>query len=237
MVNSEKDATMPPDPLIPLARHRDAAACEALMRRHNRRLFRLVRAMLGNDAEAERWFDLLQTAEDVPAAVLDQVFSRRLVVYAQARRWSDLQRLVVLQQHRTGQPLTVPDARLLGVLTLEAAGERAGIAGREELVASLAQTAFRDLIARGDLGQVIDLVNRYGTAPIGADGFVPGYVRAVKAYDRALEAHREAGGTPDQPAGSPQVITLFREAADVLTKRAVANFEDVKAAVAKVSKK
>jgi RNA polymerase sigma-70 factor (ECF subfamily) len=39
--------------LVPLARNADPAACEALMRRHNRRLFRLVRALLGDDAEAE----------------------------------------------------------------------------------------------------------------------------------------------------------------------------------------
>ncbi len=46
-------ARLTEDALITLARNRDAAACEALMRRYNRRLFRLVRAVLGNDAEAE----------------------------------------------------------------------------------------------------------------------------------------------------------------------------------------
>lgn len=182
----------------------------------------LVASLLGNDAEAERWFDLLQTSPEVPDSVLDQVFSRRMTVYAAARRWADLQRIVALHQQRTGQPLSVADARLLGVLTLEASRDPSAVVGRAELLASLAQIAFRDLIARGDLGQVIDLVNRYGTAPIGAEGFVPEYVRAIKAYDRALEAHRAAGGAPDTPAVAPDVVTLFREAAGLLTQAASA---------------
>src|SRR5260370_27288226 len=37
----------------------DGGACELLMRRHNRRLYRLARATLGDDAEAE---DALQDA-------------------------------------------------------------------------------------------------------------------------------------------------------------------------------
>jgi RNA polymerase sigma-70 factor, ECF subfamily len=41
------------DTLLALARRKDPAACEALMRRHNRRLFRIVRAVLGDDSEAE----------------------------------------------------------------------------------------------------------------------------------------------------------------------------------------
>lgn len=48
-----RDDTLMDDTLIASARRRDPAACEALMRRHNRRLFRLVRAVLGSDAEAE----------------------------------------------------------------------------------------------------------------------------------------------------------------------------------------
>lgn len=46
------DAALDKD-LLTRVRDRDPSACEAVMRRHNRRLFRLVRAILGNDAEAE----------------------------------------------------------------------------------------------------------------------------------------------------------------------------------------
>jgi RNA polymerase sigma-70 factor (ECF subfamily) len=41
------------DSFLVLAGKGDPVACEALMRRHNRRLFRIVRAVLGNDADAE----------------------------------------------------------------------------------------------------------------------------------------------------------------------------------------
>src|SRR5690242_12193165 len=54
---------MPPDPtaarepddgdLVARVRQGEGAAFALIMRRHNRRLFRTVRAMLGNDAEAE----------------------------------------------------------------------------------------------------------------------------------------------------------------------------------------
>ena len=41
------------DALLPLLRQGDARAFEALMRRNNRRLFRLARSIVGSDAEAE----------------------------------------------------------------------------------------------------------------------------------------------------------------------------------------
>ena len=45
--------------LVERVRAGDDAAFELIMRRHNRRLFRLARSFLGNDAEAE---DVLQEA-------------------------------------------------------------------------------------------------------------------------------------------------------------------------------
>lgn len=178
----------------------------------------MVAAVTGNDAESERWFDLLQTAPDVPESVLSQVFTRKLVVYAGAQRWSDLDRLVALRVRETGQTLGVSDARLLAVLVLEAGTERSTIAGRDQMIESLAQAAFKALIARGELGQIVDLVNRYGTTPIGGAGFVPEYVRAVKAYDRALESHKQAGGTPDEPAVVEEIVIQFRDAAALLSQ-------------------
>lgn len=44
---------IPDDDLLPRLRARDAAAFELLMRRHNRRLYRVARSMLGDAAEAE----------------------------------------------------------------------------------------------------------------------------------------------------------------------------------------
>lgn len=176
----------------------------------------LVASSLGNDAEAERWFDLLLTTPDVPAPVLDQMFSRRMVVYAEARRWSDLERLVTLRLRESGGELPVNDARLLAVLALEAGTSKSVATGRTQMVESLSQVAFRSLIARNELGQIVDLVNRYGSTPIGGAGFVPEYVRAVKAYDRALEAHTSAGASMDDPSADESTIVLMREASALL---------------------
>lgn len=176
----------------------------------------MAASLLGNDAEAERWFDLLQTTPEVSSAVLDQLFTRRLIVYGAARRWADIERLVTLERSRIGQALPVGDARLLAVIVLEAGENRSAIAGREAMIASLAQSAFKDLIERGELGQIVDLVNRYGSAPVGESGFVAEYVRAVKAYDRAMEAHKASGLSPEEPAIEEGNLILFRDAAGLL---------------------
>lgn len=173
-------------------------------------------SLLGNDAEAERWFDLLQTAPEVSDAVLAQLFTRRMIVYGAAKRWADIERLVTLERLRRGSALGVGDARLLAVIALEAGNDRTSIAGREAMIASLAQSAFKDLIEHGELGQIVDLVNRYGSAPVGAVGFVADYVRAIKAYDRAMAAHQEAGGSTEEPATKEEVLVLFRDAAGLL---------------------
>lgn len=176
----------------------------------------MAASLLGNDAEAERWFDLLQTTPEVSDTVLDQLFTRRMIVYGAARRWADIERLVTLERSRLGGPLPVADARLLAVIVLEAGENRSSIAGREAMIASLAQSAFKDLIERGELGQIVDLVNRYGSAPVGENGFVAEYVRAVKAYDRAMEAHKASGLSPEQPATAEANLILFRDAAGLL---------------------
>jgi hypothetical protein len=180
----------------------------------------MVASLLGNDAEAERWFDLLQTADAVPEAVKSQIFTRRISVYAAARRWADLERLITDRRILDKAPLSVADARLLAVIVLEAGSDRATAAGREKLLESLAQAAFRDLIERGEIPQIIDLVARFGTTPLGVEGFVAEYVRAVNAYDRAMAAHKSAGLASDAPATDAALVTLFRDASAQLIRAA-----------------
>lgn len=182
----------------------------------------MTASLLGNDAEAERWFDLLQTAPEVPESVLSQLFTRRLVVYANAKRWADVERLVTRERLRTGAPLAAADARLLAVIALDASQDRSRAAGREAMLASLAQAAFKDLIAHGELGQIVDLVNRYGSTPVGTEGFVAEYVRAIKSYDRALESHKATGKSTEEPATDEQVLVLLRDASTLLRQAAQA---------------
>lgn len=182
----------------------------------------MAASMLGNDAEAERWFDLIQTAPEVSENVLSQLFTRRLVVYANAKRWADVERLVTRERLRTGAALSAGDARLLAVITLDASQDRSRAAGREAMLASLSQVAFKDLIAHGELGQIVDLVNRYGSTPVGTEGFVAEYVRAIKSYDRAMESHKATGKSAEEPATDEQVLILLRDASTLLRQAAAA---------------
>ncbi len=53
MVPAAADSALTDEDLVERCRHRDEAAVRALTTRHNRRLFRIARGILRNDAEAE----------------------------------------------------------------------------------------------------------------------------------------------------------------------------------------
>ncbi|MBI1189837.1 MAG: hypothetical protein GC200_04040 [Tepidisphaera sp.] len=184
----------------------------------------LCNAMLGNDVEAMRWIDMVETAEGVPKVVQDQLFSRRVIVAAATQRWADLE--LAVRRRRTSPdgsdvnvPLSLADARLVAVLSLEAIkdpGVRPGLKAEAE---KIAQIAMGDLVVKGEVGHVLDLVKQFGTAPIGSEGFIVTYVRALQAYDRARDLHKthlQGDATIDDPAAAPEVINEYRQAADLL---------------------
>lgn len=177
-------------------------------------------SLRGNDAEALRWLDLVQEAEKLPQPVADQLFSRRLVVLAAAQRWADVELLVRRRrQARPGEGPTVLsplEARLLAVVALDALGDGKSAARSGDLVAALAQVALGDLVTSGQVGHVLELVQRYGTTPIGQDGFIVRYVRALQAFERAREKHRTGGADPEQPTDDAAVAGLYKEAAALL---------------------
>jgi RNA polymerase sigma-70 factor (ECF subfamily) len=70
-------AQLPDERLVDLARTGDAAAFELLMRRHNQRVYRVVRGVLRDDADVE---DVMQQAYLAAFAHLDQ--------FAGAAQWS-----------------------------------------------------------------------------------------------------------------------------------------------------
>jgi RNA polymerase sigma-70 factor (ECF subfamily) len=59
LVPSTPNEALPPADLLDRARRREDAAIRAIVREHNRRLFRLARSVVGNDDEAE---DVVQEA-------------------------------------------------------------------------------------------------------------------------------------------------------------------------------
>ncbi|MBX3403348.1 MAG: hypothetical protein KF699_08060 [Phycisphaeraceae bacterium] len=178
----------------------------------------LASSLRNADGEAMRWLETVAEAPDVTPAVRAQLLSRQISVLAQARRWSDMERLIrkARNSDRAGagenvRPLEVFEARLLAVVTLEA---DARVSGPQ--LEHLARIALGDLVARGEIGHVLDLTAKFGTAPIGETGFIVHYVRGVKAYDEARAAHRESGSDPDEPASRDAVVNQYRAAADLL---------------------
>lgn len=187
----------------------------------------LSESIAGRDGEAVRWLDAIEGASETAPAVREQLWRSRIEVLGRASRWHDLQRLV--DRRRLGldpagaTPLPLGEARALAVVTLEAI--EAGGGGRAErergvLLEALAQVALGDLVTRGEVGHVMDLVRRYGTTPMGDTGFVVLYVRALRAYERAREAHRNvaegAGVDPDEPVRDPTVANRYMDAVRAL---------------------
>jgi len=80
----------------------------------------------------------------------------------------------------------------------------------------LAGIAVGDLISRGEVTHVLDLLRRFGTLPLGGDGFIVGYVRGLLAYDNAREAHKQTGGDSSIPTDDAAVARKYDAAADLL---------------------
>ncbi len=183
----------------------------------------MAESLLGEDVRAIRWLELLDQAAELSPSVREQMFARRAFVLATARRWADLRFLLDRKGvDDEGRLLSVSEARLLAVLTLESLDAPDTWSGREGVANAVAQVALGELVQRGEIGHVLDLVNRYGTAPIGDDGFVVRYVRGLRAYERAREAQTLAGDDTDEPSTNTSVMTLFDEAARALESALIA---------------
>ncbi len=190
----------------------------------------LCNAMLGNDVEAMRWIDIVEQGEGVPQVVQDQVFSRRVIVAASTQRWADV--ALAVRRRRTPEggggevALSLADARLVAVLALEAAKSPATRPALRAEAERIAQVALGDLVIKGEVGHVLDLVKQFGTSPIGSEGFIVTYVRALQAYDRARELHKgslASGATIDDPASAPEAINEYRQAGDLLGSAAASS--------------
>jgi hypothetical protein len=180
----------------------------------------LANSVRGNDVEAARWLDLLDAADDVPATITGQLLDRRIAIFATARRWTDIEVYVYRHQRSLGQGqtkrLTVPQARLLAVVTLESSDADLSERARQSRRA-LSQVAIADLIAAGEIGHVVDLTQRFGVELLGDDGFVTRYARALVAFDRARKHHEQVAPEQTQePATDVQSIELYRRAAELL---------------------
>lgn len=202
----------------------NSAGRPASVERHPRQLLRyehvaraamgcaLAEALRGNDDTALRWLDALAEAPDTHEGARSQLFLRRLDVLGGARRWADLQLIVRRERGDDNRPLDAVEARLLAVRMLDAMQDGNLREPSRVIARSLAETALTDLVARGEIRHVLDLVDEYGTLPIGEEGFIVQYVRGVQAFERARESHQAASSDPEEATTDPAIANRYREA-------------------------
>lgn len=181
----------------------------------------ICRAFRNAPEEAVAWIDTVATADELVEGLDAQIFMRRLQVAALSSAWEQAELIVESRRHPDGRrasrvtapptPLEPSEARYLAVTTLEARED-------SQQVRRLRETALADLVARGQLGQVIDLTARYGAASLGDSGFIPIYARAVTAWRRATDALEEQGLPDDEPVRDAEVAALFTDAASLLRR-------------------
>lgn len=178
----------------------------------------LACGLRGQDGDAVRWLDAVDDSEEISEAIREQVLVRRITILGDAKRWADLDYVLRKARHadRNGggpdvKPLPVGAARLLAVIVLEADKRIAG-----DQIEGLARVALADLVARQEIGQVIDLVRRYGTAPIGETGFIVNYVRGLLQYDQARDDQKKLGGDAEEPTNDAPTVNRYRAAAAML---------------------
>lgn len=177
-------------------------------------------AAKGNAGEGVRWLDAVLYAEGVPPAVLDQLFVRRIGVLASGGQWVQIEALLRERKAKSENPdqsLPPAAARLAVVLAMEYLKGKPA----QEIAASsarnVAAAGTAELVARGDLAQVVDLAKRYGVEILGERGFVPAYVRAVQSYEEVRAAHK-AKGNPDAPTDDADVKRTYLLAAEGFAK-------------------
>lgn len=139
----------------------------------------LVRGLTQRVSTADEWLNLLDSPTTYPP-LRAELPAWRLAVRLDA---GDLDGA---RQHLQAI-LASPDRAPTAWVRMAAARglERAVQSGSDSAARQLADVAVAELATRGELSEVMDLARRYGTEPLGRDGFVFAYVRGVQAFERA----------------------------------------------------
>lgn len=176
----------------------------------------MAEALRGGDGEAMRWLEAVSESEDLPPAVREQLFARRIVVLGTTRRWADLEFYSSRRRSETGSALPVRESRLIAVYALEALTRPDLPERTRPLVESIARQALADLVSLGEIGHVVDLVSQFGSAQLGDEGFISNYVRGLHAYEGARERHGALGEADDRPTEDDAMAVAYRSVATAL---------------------
>lgn len=146
------------------------------------------------------WLRDLVDLESVPPQVREDAQRRLLRALAMGSEWYDAIVQANLILNETGDDtLSVSDARFITIMALtRPAGSDA------ERREQLAKLGIEQLIAKREIGHVVDLYKRFHRLPMLREGFIPNYARALAELERAESEEK-----------SPQYLTLgelFNEA-------------------------
>ena len=176
----------------------------------------LANAQLGRTAESIAWLNAVSDVPDLDAQVESLLLPVRILVYASAGRWEDLD--VELRRARVGGQRALPPrvAHLAALESLTAREEDRLEGGSVRSAADRVATAgLSDLISAGQVPLVLDLVERFGTDLLGYEGFVVYYVRAIRALSNARDAHASGGEDENAPTQTAAIANSYRAAADL----------------------
>jgi hypothetical protein len=138
---------------------------------------------------AEQWLRLVTDSDRVKPAIRAQAGGRMLRLKADRGAWIEAQAIAeTLRAAIDGEPhLPTPEARYLAISALTAL--RTG--GDRNEVRLVAESALNDLIARGEIGHVLDLRSRFGASGLLGAGFIGLYATGLDRLEEAQNA-----GTP-----------------------------------------
>jgi hypothetical protein len=160
----------------------------------------LCKSVTSSVATAIAWIELLEVSGSY-GPLRKEVPAWKIAIYLEHGEYRNA-RQVLADYSTRGQTLPLTWVRLAAIGALE--GDR-----RSGERARLARETLTWLAAHGELRQVLDLSERYGSETLGHEGFAFRYVRGVQHYERARDAHGS-----EQPTNDPNLLAGYRSAAE-----------------------
>jgi len=174
-------------------------------------------SLRGRVSDGLAWLDLVDAASGVSDAVRLETFARRVTMLARANRWAEMRRAVADHRaSRRGTPRLRPvEARLVAVLSLEASA----LSNRERITQrDLAELGLSDLLAQGQVGQVVEVARLFGPESIGGEGPRVERARGMIAYEEARSLHEREDPSRAEPPTNPEAAAKYAEAAEHLRR-------------------
>lgn len=139
------------------------------------------------DAQSEEyslsllWLDAILDTDAISELVLRDVKSRKLRALTQNEDWYKAKELLIeMSSSSDAQGVSVADARFVAITTLRS-DRSAGNAHASDLV----KLSIEQLVEQREIGQIVDLYQRFNTLPQIGKGFIPSYANALSELNRA----------------------------------------------------